>query len=79
MSNPFSGLGNLKFFKDLGITGFIAIEVITGVLLIIIIALFKGLLSMDVLLPILGGWVGTVLGAYFTLKSAKQAQNGGKT
>ncbi len=69
-------LGNLKLIKDFGVTALIAIEVVTATFVIILVALLKGLLSIDVLLPILGGWIGTVLGAYFTLKSAKQAGNG---
>ncbi len=64
---------NSRLVKDFGVTALLATIVVLGTFIILIIGLLQAKFDMDKLLYILSGWVGAVLGGFFTLKGSKMA------
>lgn len=72
MNNFFNWVANNKLSKDFGVSALIAVLVIIGSFAVIIIGLLKEL-DTTAILPLIGGWVGSIVGSMFAIKSAKQA------
>lgn len=68
-----------KLLHDFGVTALFGTLIIVGSFAAIIIGVVTGGLSFDVLMPVLGSWVGAIVAAYFVIKSSKSGGNGSAT
>ena len=69
----------MKLFKDFGVTAWICTLIITGSFILIGVGVGCKAISWEILLPMLGSWVGGALTAIGVLKGIKSGQNGGQS
>ncbi len=60
----------MKLRQDFGIRALFGTIIITGSFMLLGLGVSKGELKWDVLLPVMGGWVTTIIAMYF-VKSSK--------
>ncbi len=68
----------MKLKQDFGVAALFGLIVLVGTFTLLSIGLAIGKLDFTQLLPLLGSWVGAVVGAYFVIKSQKPPDNGSK-
>ena len=60
-----------KLFQDFGVTAFIGTLVLIGSFALLIIGVVKEVIDPVVLVALVGSWVGSIVSAFFVIKSAK--------
>ena len=68
-----SDFGTTKLVKDWGVSATIGSLIITGSFAVIIIGMLRGI-DITGLLPLIGGWIGGIVGSIFTIKAVKQSK-----
>jgi len=64
----------MKLLNDFGVSAWLASLIIIGAFVIIGIGVRMGLVSYEILLPMIGSWVGSVVTAYFVFKGMKSGK-----
>ena len=64
-----------KLKADFGVSALLATLIIIGSFTVIIIALITGKVDIDIILPMLGAWVGAVVASYFAVKINKESNH----
>jgi len=65
----------MKLVQDFGVTAWICTLIIVGSFILIGVGVSQGFISWDILLPMIGSWVGGALSAIGVLKGIKQGKN----
>ena len=60
-----------RLTRDFGVSALIAVLIVVGAFTAIIIGILNGSISMTLILPMLGAWVGSATAAYLTVKATK--------
>jgi len=60
--------------KDFGVTAFMATLVLVGSFSLLIVGVLKGLIDPVVIVALAGSWVGSIVSAFFVIKSAKNSK-----
>jgi hypothetical protein len=64
----------MKLLRDFGVTALFGTLIIIGSFVMLGLGLVNGDISASDILPMIGAWVGAVVGAYFVVKANKESR-----